>query len=166
MTQLTKQQIIENRALIMQKNFPLINHGERDGKWTTWPIEIEVFKRMAELTIEADEKAGVLMLVDLISIDVSKGNQDIGLRAFAKMPPYEIMDNRGEKVALFVGELNHDYDGLSGFEVLEHVQQRINTYKNKLKNESYSEETGNEYRFAIEALKYILKKFQRADKSV
>lgn len=45
-------------------------------------------------------------LFDEISIDVSTGEHDHSLRAFAKMPPMEIMEYKGQKIALFEGELN------------------------------------------------------------
>ena len=43
---------------------------------------------------------------DEISVDVSTGQHDAGLRAFASMPPMEIMEYNGSRVALFEGYLN------------------------------------------------------------
>ena len=52
----TDREVIEAAAVAMQKMFPLINSGVRDGKWGTWPIEIEVFQRTAKAALEAAEE--------------------------------------------------------------------------------------------------------------
>lgn len=71
MTQLTKSQIIELRARAIAENLHKTYFSDlvrRAGCQLNWDnlhkLEKEDFYKIAEATIEADEKAGVLMLVE------------------------------------------------------------------------------------------------------
>ena len=69
---------------------------------------------------------------DEISIDVSTGENNAGLRAFAKMPPVEIMNYNSVRVAVFEGYLNEPHPtNTAQLKGLEDIREIIKFYADK-----------------------------------
>lgn len=105
-------------TLIVHTENDVICHIREALEWvseTGWCTDEAKFERIgwhlktalayAENYSEVSQRE-ISLPFDEISIDVSTGDKDATLRAFAQMPPVEILENKGKKVALFEGYLN------------------------------------------------------------
>ena len=51
---LDSEELVEEVAILMQKDFPVVNTGiQKDGKWGVRPLEIALFRRLAQAAINS-----------------------------------------------------------------------------------------------------------------
>ena len=62
---------VEKLALIIQKDFPLINIGiKKDGDWGSWSLQLEIFQRCVQKILD-------VLNIEILSKENAIGNPDL-----------------------------------------------------------------------------------------